>query len=209
MVMSKRSTAFAIPVIGLLALAFVSGIPRIVQGADEIDLSGEWVIDLEHSDEPHEVVHSAMDRRSGLGRVRAGVSIFGIPVQDMIDIASDGDTPKPREEEHRENVHRHVTDKIDALDIVQSDDTVRVDYDGIHTYRYRDGATMSDGDATIRADWRGDAYVVERETPGKAKVTEEFRIDHNTSRLTWIVSTKLESGKSVKIRRVYDRASSP
>jgi len=178
-----------------------------IAGADgEPDLSGNWIIDASRSDEPHEILDDATRKSSrGLGRVRAGVSIFGIPVEDMVDVAKDGDESRRSEEEAREDVHRHVSDAIDALVIVQDTDTMRVNYDGIHTFLYRNGATMSDGDATIRADWRRGAYIVERETPGRAKVVEEFRLERG-DRLYWSVSTELESGKDIRIRRVYDRA---
>jgi hypothetical protein len=37
-------------------------------------------------------------------------------------------------------------------------------------------------------------------------VTEEFRVDRrNPDRLTWLVTTELESGKNVRVERVYDR----
>jgi hypothetical protein len=178
-----------------------------VQAAD-VDISGKWVIDEAHSDEPHEVVDSAMGKNSGgPSRIRAGVSIFGIPVDEVVGLAKDGDSSPKREEEHREDVHRHVTDAIDALDIERMDGALKVDYDGIDLYLYRDDATLTDGDATLRAGWRRDAYVVERKYPDRPTVTEEFRIDRrNPDRLTWLVTTKLESGKNVRVERVYDRA---
>ncbi|HSG65604.1 MAG TPA: hypothetical protein VLD39_11415 [Gammaproteobacteria bacterium] len=190
-----------------VCLAAVSA-SRIAAAAGEPDLSGNWIIDEAHSDEPHEVLDSAMRRSSGgLGRVRAGVSIFGIPVDDVVDLAKDGDSSNQSEEQSREDLHRHVSDAIDALVIVQDADSMRVDYDGIHAFLYRNGATMSDGDATIHADWRRGAYFVEREAPGRAKVVEEFRLERG-DQLYWSVSTELESGKNVRIRRVYDRADS-
>ena len=195
------SRAFSVAI--CVCLAAASG---IAAAAGEPELSGNWVIDESRSDQPHEVLDDAMRRGSGgLGRVRTGVSIFGIPVGDVVDLAKDGDAQTQREEEPREDVHRHVSDAIDALVIVQDVDTMRIDYDGIHTFLYRNGATMSDGDATIRADWRGGFYVVEREPTGRAKVVEEFRLERG-DRLYWSVSTELESGKNVEIRRVYDRA---
>lgn len=191
---------------GLVCLAMM---PNVAGAAGEPDLSGNWTIDESRSDEPHEMLDKAMRQRSGgLGRVRAGVSIFGIPVEDMVDMASDGSgSSRSEPEPPREDLHRHVTDAIDALDIEQDGSLLLVDYDGLHTYRYRFGATMSDGEATIRPYWRGGTFVVERETPGRAKVIEEFRLDRG-DRLTWTVSTELESGKNVRIERVYDRAAS-
>lgn len=186
--------------------ACLAGVAMPAVAAGESDLSGNWVIDASRSDEPHEVLDDAIRKSSGgPGRVRAGVSIFGIPVDDVVDLAKDGSASSPSEEAPREDVHRHVSDAIDALVIVQDVDTMRIDYDGIHTFLYRNGATMSDGDATIRPGWRRGAYVVERETPGRAKVVEEFRLERG-DRLYWSVSTELESGKNIRIRRVYDRA---
>jgi hypothetical protein len=186
--------------------ACLAAVATIARAAGEPDLSGNWVIDASRSDEPHQILDDAIRKSSGgPGRVRAGVSIFGIPVDDMVDIAKDGDESRRSEEKPRENVHRHVSDAIDALVIVQDVDAMRIDYDGIHTFLYRNGATLSDGDATIRADWRRGSYIVERETPGRAKVVEEFRLERG-DRLYWSVSTALESGKDIRIRRVYDRA---
>jgi len=190
----------------IAGLALAAGSTAMAQGADEPDLSGNWVIDASRSDEPHEILDDAIRKGSGgLGRVSAGVSIFGIPVDDVVDIAKDGEESRQSGAEPRDDVHRHVSDAIDALIIVQDVDTMRIDYDGIHTFLYRNGATLSDGDATIRADWRRGSYIVERETPGRAKVVEEFRLERG-DRLYWSVSTALESGKDIRIRRVYDRA---
>ena len=66
--------------------------------ADAQDLSGEWRIDLEKSDEPADVFEPVTRRNSGgLGGIRAGVSIFGIPV-DVTDVLpdrkSDGEEPQ-------------------------------------------------------------------------------------------------------------------
>jgi hypothetical protein len=197
---------FAIPCL----LVAAATLPVTTNAAGEPDLSGEWVIDFDASDEPHEVLDTAIRGRSGLGRfgrVGVGVSVLGIPVEDVADIARDGDTPNQREEDPREDVHGHVSDAIDALSIEQSSDMMRIDYDGTGISLYRNGTQMANGDATVKAGWRQQAYVVERESPARAKVTEEFRLDRrNPNRLTWVVTTKLESGKNVKIQRVYDRA---
>lgn len=206
--MNVRFAAALIP-LAAAAGAWMALPASAARAADPADLSGRWVIDQGASDEPREVLDAAMRRRTGgPGRVRAGVSIFGIPVGDVVEAATGdrGGAPSGGEAP-REDLHRHVTDAIDALDILQSPDTVRVDYDGIHTYIYRNGVELSDREATLHAGWRRGAYVVEREWPDRAQVTEAFRLDGD--RLRWTVSTELESGKNVTIRRVYDRAPQP
>lgn len=199
-----------LPVACLLVVA--AALPSAAYAAGEPDLSGEWVIDFDASDEPHDVLDTAIRGRSTgrFGGVRAGVSIFGIPVEDVVDIARDGDSPNQREEQRREDVHGHVADAIDALSIQQSGDMMRIDYDGTGISLYRNGTPLANGSASVKADWRGQAYVVEREFPDRPKVTEEFRLDRrNPNRLHWAVTTQLQSGKRVEIQRVYDRAAEP
>jgi hypothetical protein len=177
-------------------------------GSDEagvVNLTGEWMIDEASSDDPaaelESITQASREKRSG-SRVSAGVSVFGIPVGDITDLLPERD----RSANAGADPPRHVTDATDALDILQSTDSVRVDYDGLGTYLYRNGETMSDNDASVHADWRRGRYVVERQIPNGPLVTEEFRLDsHDASRLYWVVTVKLSSGRNISITRVYDR----
>jgi len=173
-------------------------------------LSGEWRIDLEDSDEPADVLEPVTRRDSGgFGGIRAGVSIFGIPV-DVTDVLPDGnsDGEEPQEEIRGElgKLRRHLTDSVDALSIVESPDTMRVKYEDLGTFIYSTGETIDVGDATVDADWRRGVYYVERFLDEGTEAVERFWLERGDSdRLHWSVSIDLTTGKNVRIERVYER----
>lgn len=173
-------------------------------------LSGEWRIDLEDSDEPADVLEPVTRRDSGgFGGIRAGVSIFGIPV-DVTDVLPDGnsDGEEPQEEIRGElgKLRRHLTDSVDALSIVESPDTMRVKYEDLGTFIYSTGETIDVGDATVDADWRRGVYYVERFLDEGTEAVERFWLERGDSdRLHWSVSIDLTTGKNVRIERIYER----
>jgi len=173
-------------------------------------LSGEWRIDLEDSDEPADVLEPVTRRDSGgFGGIRAGVSIFGIPV-DVTDVLPDGnsDGEEPQEEIRGElgKLRRHLTDSVDALSIVESPDTMRVKYEDLGTFIYSTGETIDVGDATVDADWRRGVYYVERFLDEGTEAVERFWLERGDSdRLHWSVSIDLTTGKNVQIERIYER----
>lgn len=173
-------------------------------------LSGEWRIDLEDSDEPADVLEPVTRRDSGgFGGIRAGVSIFGIPV-DVTDVLPDSnsDGEEPQEEIRGElgKLRRHLTDSVDALSIVESPDTMRVKYEDLGTFIYSTGETIDVGDATVDADWRRGVYYVERFLDEGTEAVERFWLERGDSdRLHWSVSIDLTTGKNVRIERVYER----
>lgn len=182
--------------------------------ADAQDLSGEWRINLEDSDEPGDVLEPVTRRDSGgFGGLRAGVAIFGIPV-DVTDVLpdrnSDGEEPQDEIRGELGKLRRHLTDTVDSLSIVESPDTLRVKYEDLGTFIYKTGETMDVGDATVDADWRRGVYYVERFLDGGTEVVERFWIDRgNPDQLHWSVSIDLTSSKNVRIERIYDRIVSP
>lgn len=182
--------------------------------ADAQDLSGEWRIDIEASDEPADVLEPVTRRDSGgLGGIRAGVSIFGIPV-DVTDVLPDRDSEgeEPQEAVRGElgKLRRHLTDSVDGLTIVESPETLRIKYDDLGTFIYSTGATVDVGDATIDAEWRRGVYYVERFLDAGTEVVERFWLDRNDpNRLNWSVSIDLTTGKNIRIERVFDRVVEP
>jgi len=178
--------------------------------AEAQELSGEWRINLENSDEPGDVLEPVTRRDSGgFGGIRAGVSIFGIPV-DVTDALPDRNSggEEPQEEIRGElgKLRRHLTDSVDALSIVESPDTMRVKYDDLGTFIYTTGETIDVGDATVDADWRRGVYYVERFLDEGTEAVERFWLERGDSdRLHWSVSIDLTTGKNVRIERVYDR----
>lgn len=182
--------------------------------AEAQELSGEWRINVEESDEPADVFEPVTRRDSGgLGGVRAGVSIFGIPV-DVTDVLPDrnSDREEPQDEIRGElgKLRRHLTDSVDALSIVESPETMRIKYDDLGTFIYSTDQTIDVGDATVDAEWRRGVYYVERFLDEGTEVVERFWLDRGDSdRLHWSISIDLTTGKNVRIERVFDRVVAP
>ena len=198
----------------VLGIAIALAAVCLASRADAQDLSGEWVLDPEESDEPADILEPVTRRKSGgLGGIRAGVSIFGIPV-DVTDVLPDGnsDGEEPQDEVRGElgKLRRHLTDSVDGLSIVESPDTMRVKYDDLGTFIYSTGETVDVGDATLDAEWRRGVYYVERFLDEGTEVVERLWLDRGDSnRLHWSVSIDLASGNNVRIERVYERIVGP
>jgi len=182
--------------------------------ADAQGLSGEWRIDLEGSDEPADVLEPVTRRDSGgLGGIRAGVSIFGIPV-DVTDVLPDreSESEEPQDAVRGElgKLRRHLTDSVDGLTILESPEAMRIQYDDLGTFIYSTGRTVDVGDATIEADWRRNVYYVERFLDAGTEVVERFWLDRDDpNRLNWSVNIDLTTGKTIRIARAYDRVAAP
>jgi len=206
MTASDRSRVLVTIAAAVAALAASS----LVFGADVLELSGAWTLDREASDEPADVLEPVTRRKSGrFGGLRAGVSIFGIPV-DVTDVIPDGDEggAEPQDETRREldKVHRYVTEAVNELEIDVTADTLRVAYDDLGTYIYKTGESVEYKDAVVDADWRQGRYVVVRQVKDGPTVTETFRADSRGNTLRWTVTVDLESSRDVKIDRVFTRA---
>lgn len=198
----------------VLGIAIALAAVCLASRADAQGLSGEWNIDVDESDEPADVLEPVTRRQSSrFGGIRVGVGIFGVPV-DVTDVLPDGDADEeePQDEIRRElgNLRRHLTDTVDSLRIVESPDTMRVRYEDLGTFIYRTGETVNVGDATLDADWGRGVYEVERVLDGGTEVVERFWLARgDANRLHWSVSIELESGKDVRIERIYDRLVEP
>lgn len=195
--------------IGIALLAIFLASRAEAQG-----LAGEWRIDLEDSDEPADVFEPVTRRNSGgLGGIRAGVSIFGIPV-DVTDAFPDRESrgEEPQDEIRGElgKLRRHLTDSVDELTIVETPESMRITYDDLGTFIYSTNDTVDVGDATVDAQWRRGVYSVQRFLDEGTEVVERFWLDRgDTNRLHWSVSIDLTTGKNVRIERVFDRVVDP
>ena len=197
-----------------LGIAIALAAIFLASRADAQDLSGDWRIDLEESDEPADVFEPVTRRDSGgLGRISAGVSIFGVPV-DVRDVLKDRDSDdeEPQDALRGElgKLRRHLTDSVDALSIVESPEMMRIKYDDLGTFIYSTDQTIDVGDATVDAEWRRGVYFVERFLEAGTEVVERFWLDRgDANRLHWSVSIDLTTGKNIRIERVFDRIVTP
>lgn len=199
----------SISVLGSLLLC-VAGLPVGSIGAQERDLSGEWVIDLDDSDDPPEVLAPLIGRRSGQSGVGIGVGIFGIPVGEVARTGGRGSEPTEVVRRDLRRLERHLVNSVGELSIEQSPDMLRVGYSDLGTVAYRTGETTEEGDVTSIAEWRRDVYTVVRHIADDLQATEELYLDRkDPNRLRWKVSIALSSGRAVQIDRVYDRAPQP
>lgn len=198
-----------IAVLGSMLL-WAAVMPAGTIGAQERDLSGEWVIDLDESDAPADVLGALTGRKSGQSGVGIGVGIFGIPVGEVARTGGRGSEPEEVVRRDLRRLRRHLINTVDALDIEQSPDTLRVGYEDLGTFTYRTGAAMEEGEEALLAEWRRDVYTIVRHIADDLRATEQLYLDRrDANRLRWKVSIELSSGRAVHIDRVYDRAPQP
>ena len=211
--MPVRRAKFRIPILlglmSFLAVAPCGGL--MAQAPDSPDLTGEWIIDLDESDDPAEVLDAIRARRSANTGVGVGVGIYGIPVE-LGRSGGRGVEPGEVMQQDLRRLPRHLTALVDRIDVEQSPDGMRVDYGGLVTATYRSGETTEDGEEMRLAEWRRDVYTVVREIAGGPRATEEIYLDRSDpSRLRWFVTIELSSrrGRTVRFNRIYDRRQSP
>jgi len=188
----------------VLGLVVVSVGPTAAQ---ESDLSGQWIIALDESDDPVEMFGAVSEARRGRSGVGVGVGIFGVPVEVG---RSGGRGAEPTEVVRRDlrRLRPHLASAVDRLDIEQSPDSVRVDYSNLGTVDYRPGDVLEAGEETRRVEWRRDMLTVVYDVGDDLRATEQFYLDRDDpNRLRWLVSIELSSvrARTVRISRVYDR----
>ncbi len=179
--------------------------------AQEWDLSGEWVIDLDESDDPVEAFDAVSQARRGQSGVGVGVGIFGVPVEVA---RSGGRGAEPAEVVRRDlrRLRQHLVNSVDRLDIEQSADNMRIRYSNQGTVDYRPDAVLEDDEERLHAEWRRDMFTVVRDVGEELHATEQFYLDRSDpNRLRWLVSIELSSvrARTVRINRVYDRVQQP
>jgi len=154
------------------------------------DITGTWVVNLEQSDKPGDLVERERpqgapgDRQQGDGgerreRMQVGVAIL---LQNSV-----------------------------AFKVEETDSTLTLTgAEGITRTFYVDGQERELrieglGNVQVKARWRGEKLVIERNLQGGAKITEEFELTADGRQL--VVKMKISGGqRGLEFRRVYDAA---
>ena len=204
--MSAKISGSRFRVFGTIVLCLAS-VPVGMAVAQTWDLSGQWVVDLDESDDPVEVFDAVSQARRGRSGVGIGVGIYGVPVEVG---RSGGRGSEPTEVVLRDlrRLHPHLVNAVDRLDIEQSSDNVRVGYSNVRAATYRPDTVLEDGDATLSAEWRRDMFTIVHRVGDDLQATEQLYLDRDDpNRLRWLVSIELSSGRArtVRISRVYER----
>ncbi len=204
--MSAKISGSRFRVFGTIVLCLAS-VPVGMAVAQTWDLSGQWVVDLDESDDPVEVFDAVSQARRGRSGVGIGVGIYGVPVEVG---RSGGRGSEPTEVVLRDlrRLHPHLVNAVDRLDIEQSSDNVRAGYSNVSTANYRPDTVLEDGDATLSAEWRRDMFTIVHRVGDDLQATEQLYLDRDDpNRLRWLVSIELSSGRArtVRISRVYER----
>jgi hypothetical protein len=168
------------------------------------DLSGNWKLDRERSDDPAQKLRESggsSQRGSGGGggsRGRRGGGGFG------------GHRGRPADE-GEDNGRTDLSQDsraFDQLTIVHRDPQLRItDGLGREHVLYTDGRKVEEersaGTTKIRAKWKDGRVVVSTTPEHGAKITETYAVTADSSALT--VTTKVEGrGRKIEFRRVYD-----
>lgn len=200
----RRWTRVTVPITVLLSLGACSTTPT--QEAQEavpevVDLTGEWILNEDLSDSPSDVLRS-VSGESTIGNifrtVGGAIRVYGISVDDVV-----GMLP-PGEEEEEPEYHSHVTDSRYTLIVLQSPDSMEIEYDRGGTEIYQNGRTTEDEDERVFSDWEGTTYIVEREPDDGPAITEVFQLADDGRLLIWTITTEGPKGKEIAITRVYD-----
>ena len=204
--MSARMSGLRFPVFGSIVLSLLS-VPVGTAVAQAWDLTGQWVVDLDESDDPAEVFDSVSQARRGRSGVGIGIGIYGVPVE----VGESGGRGSEPTEVLRRDLRRlqpHLVEPVDRLDIEQAADNVRVGYLNVSTANYRPDSVIEDGDTTLSTQWRRDMFTIIHTVDEDLRATEQLYLDRDDpNRLRWLVSIELSSGRArtVRISRVYDR----
>jgi hypothetical protein len=154
------------------------------------DITGTWVVNLELSDKPGDLVERERpqgapgSREQGEGGERRERMQIGIAILLQNSVAF------------------KVEETDSSLTLTGAEGITRTFLvDGQERDRRIEGL----GNVRVKARWRGDKLVIERNLEGGAKITEEFELARDGGQL--FVKMKISGGpRSLEFRRVYDAA---
>lgn len=189
-------------------LAACATAPQQTTTVDEpVDLSGDWVINPSLSDRPSDVVQAATrEKISKLGIVqRFGgiIRVWGISPADVASMIPQ------KEQEPLPEFPPEITDPMDELRVLQTSETVEVDYDSTNSVIYQDGDFLSDEEQHYFAVWRADTFTVERQPREGLAFSETFELADQGKLLIWEVTFEIPDGDEYVITRVYEQQSEP
>ncbi len=152
------------------------------------DITGTWVVNLELSDKPGDVVER--ERPPG----------------------APGGREQPSDDERRSRLQIGVALLLQnsvAFRVEETDSTLTLTgAEGITRTFYVDGKERERrieglGNVRVKARWRGDKLVIERNLEAGAKITEEFELSPDGHQL--FVKMRISGGpQGLEFRRVYD-----
>ena len=154
------------------------------------DITGTWVVNLEQSDKPGDLVQRERPQGAPGGREQGGGGERRERIQIGVAILL------------RSSVAFKVEETDSTLTLTGAEGITRTFHvDGQERERRIEGL----GNVRVKARWRGEKLVIERNLEGGAKITEEFELAPDGRQL--FVKMKISGGRrGLEFRRVYDAA---
>ncbi len=188
-----------------LPLLWLLTVDATAQPAGPPDLTGTWVLDKPHSDDPARPREERSSRGGGSGVVRQvvrGISVFGIPVGSLP--VPVGHEPEPLEASDLPGAEQALSE-VTQIRILQEGAASEFDYGGALTATYQHGRLAQNPDGTVRAAWNGDVFEVVHELESGTQVTETYLLDA-AEELHWLVRLEQKKADAVVVERVFRRA---
>jgi hypothetical protein len=184
----------------LLALVVSGSLPCALAADSGASLAGVWVLDERASDDPSRVLRDG-EHGGGFGsRVAGGVSIFGIPVGSLPRPEGSDDEIDPEEDLRGAE---HVFESLYRLTIRSDGDATQIAYGNAPVIAYEPGTAVERDGAVARAEWRGEALVVEHELDDGTRVSEKYWVEPRSGELHWTVRLKRRKASAVDIERIF------
>lgn len=167
--------------------------------AQDVDIVGTWVLNLEKSDDPREVMSRGRDRPAapqpgGGGRRRGGTQ-----------------APPPRPDAGDRLLQQRLMRPVMELSITRTDSTYIFASSGMKFMEhFLDGrkieATITaDLEIEIKAEWKNNALEIETKVSGGGRLKEKYEIDEDTGELR--VEFDLNNSRlkqRFRLKQVYD-----
>jgi hypothetical protein len=177
---------------------------------------GAWTLDKELSDQPPSADRGSGDnggnRRGGGGYGRGGGGFgggFGGGRRGMGGRGGGGSTMSPEDAERMRQAMRDELTAPDQLTIVQSDAMIVITSQDGRTVRLSpDGKKVKEENTNVerKTKWDGDKLVCEVKGLGRGTITETYRVDPETHRLT--VSIQMKGGRDNQ-ERTFNHVNDP
>jgi hypothetical protein len=196
-------TLFAGSVLGCSSASSGSG---KTLAPEDLDLSGSWILNMEVSDNPAEMMEQGGMAGGRMGGARPSGGRGGRG-------GMGGGAPSEADQQRMMQTRRMATEPPRRLVIEQVDSTVTLRNGAgrtllLHTnWKTVEQEIEDGGQLEIRARWRGRELQVEREVHLGGKVTQKYSVSSSGDRL--LVETSLEMGRAPQPRvfhYVYDAA---
>jgi len=207
----SSSRVFAAASLIVVIVAFSSN-GHAAKEPRSVDMTGEWAINDEITDEVRESLPEPKKDSGFLSGIRERTNItIGVPGSPVgVPVPGLGNDSDP---DDSDGAPLHSYGRVAAIEIRQRPDLFGIDYGKKRVSLYKpDETTVEKVDrrkVTTTSGWRGDRYIVRKSADDGSKMSEEFELINDGQQLKWTVVDHPKGRPEITDVTIYDRIVQP